>query len=218
MKCDPASPPRNARKITLCPHPSENPTVVRNVSQTATGKSLSLREDPRISAMFCSQSAKGFHDTVFFVDPLAVASVGKRTPKGKFRLSFFPLRPCRGARLPRFDLLVPSSLDPFGLAPLCPPHRDPVQIDGRLSFSIPRFCYIPNRETAGKPLQHRVPVYRSNSCCPSFLVLCLISSSPARRPHQSLSTPLEKSPDTFFCHRYGEGLKSLTPWPLEMDP
>jgi len=80
---------------------------------------------------------------------------------------FFLLWARRGARLPWFDLLVFSSCDSFCFALLRPPDSDLAEIDRRFFLGTRPLCDIPDRETARKPLQHRIPVHRSNSSCPS---------------------------------------------------
>jgi len=80
---------------------------------------------------------------------------------------FFPLgRHCSG-RLSPLNFLVLSSPNPFGLLLLRPPHRDLADIDGRFSSGIRCLGDIPNRETAGKPIQHGIPICRRGSSGPT---------------------------------------------------
>ena len=80
---------------------------------------------------------------------------------------FFPLgRHCSG-RLSPLNFLVLSSPNPFGLLLLRPPHRDLADIDGRSSSGIRCLGDIPNRETAGKPIQHGIPICWRDSSGPA---------------------------------------------------
>jgi hypothetical protein len=82
----------------------------------------------------------------------------------------------RSARLSLLDFLVLSSPNPFGLLLLRPPHRDLAGIAGRFSSGTRYLGDIPNGETAGKQIQHGIPIYWSGSSgltTPSSRSLCL---------------------------------------------
>jgi hypothetical protein len=86
-----------------------------------------------------------------------------------FRLLFVSLGSRRSARLSLLDFLVLSSPNPFGLPLLRPPHRDLADITGRFSSGTRFLGEIPNGETAGKLIQHGIPIYRSVSSGPATL-------------------------------------------------
>jgi len=86
-----------------------------------------------------------------------------------FRLLFVSLGSRRSARLSLLDFLVLSSPNPFGFALLRPPHRDLADIGGGFSSGDSYLGEIPNGETAGKLIQHGIPIYWSGSSGPTTL-------------------------------------------------
>jgi len=82
---------------------------------------------------------------------------------------FFPLGRRRSARLTLLNFLILSSPDPSGLLLLRPPHRDLADIAGRFSSGTRCLGDIPNGETAGKPIQHGIPICRRGSSGPATL-------------------------------------------------
>ena len=67
------------------------------------------------------------------------------------------------ARLSLLDFLVLSSPDPFGFPLLRPPHGDLADIGGGFPSGDSFLGEIPNGETAGKQIQHGIPIYWSGS-------------------------------------------------------
>ena len=80
---------------------------------------------------------------------------------------FFPLGSRRSGLLSLLDFLVLSSPDPFGLPLLRPPHRDLADIGGGFPSGDSFLGEIPNGETAGKQIQHGIPIYWSGSSGPA---------------------------------------------------
>jgi len=73
----------------------------------------------------------------------------------------------RRARLSLLDFLVLSSPNPFGLPLLRPPHRDLAGIAGGFSSGTRCLGDIPNGETAGKLIQHGIPICWGGSSGPT---------------------------------------------------
>ena len=89
---------------------------------------------------------------------------------------FFPFGSRRSVRLCLLNFLVFSSRDSFGLPLLRPPHRDLADIAGGFSSGTRCLGDILNGETAGKQIQHRIPIYGSGFFGPTTLSsgsLCL---------------------------------------------